>query len=424
MRSLLIVTALLIGISSKLFAQFDFKTLDKETYDYFLKGDYRNLKKTADTMLQSGIDYYFLRMRLGVLAFNNQMYSSALKDFSKALEFNSLDTISRELIYKSYLFSGRKADARLYLESIPSDKRNAILKNEGKPFTTEFFAGSFTSTNDEVLYSTNSLNYEAVKSSFSINTGAEASFLTRFRGTINYTNYRKTGVIYSPSNPAGKNLNFSQDQIYAKLTGSVFPGWDFSGFGHFAFYNETITLGPQGNRVTHNKSVAEYLGGFGISKNEWKIRTGANVSMSNFSNSSQVRGEGYFTWLPKGNLNLYLTSCWMGQTDNNWGGTYQVSQEIGFKLSRSLWMESGIVKGNSFLYARNQGLLMNNSFQIPVTTIYGNIILLPWKRFNISLSPFYSRNEVYSWDLSSYTRTNKLNINSFGGSFKLIYKIN
>lgn len=118
---------MVLAFSANLSAQTDFNTLDKKSYDYYIKGDYKNLKKTADSMFSQGIDYYYLRMRLGILAYNKQQYSDALRHFTKALEFNSSDTISREYIYSSYLFSGRKADANLYLESIPRDNKNITL---------------------------------------------------------------------------------------------------------------------------------------------------------------------------------------------------------------------------------------------------------------------------------------------------------
>ena len=45
MRIVLIMTVAALFLSANALAQSDFKTLDKETYDYFLKGDYKNLKK-------------------------------------------------------------------------------------------------------------------------------------------------------------------------------------------------------------------------------------------------------------------------------------------------------------------------------------------------------------------------------------------
>ena len=414
MRILLTITALLLAFSADISAQTDFLTLDKQTYDYYIKGDYKNLKKTADILLSQGIDYYYLRMRLGILSYNKQLYYSALKHFIKALEFSSLDTISREYIYYSYLFSGRNADANLYLESLPEDKKNNTLKSIGKPGLSDIYIGSSASCYDLTLYETNNLYYEALKSGLSINAGFERFFTSRFKVALAFTNYRKTGTVYSESIPNGTDFSFNQNQVYVRLTGYALKGWEFSGFGHLALYKDIFSTGQVNT---------DYLWGLGISKSGWKLRTGANLSLSNFSNSNQIRGEGYLTYLPFGNLNLYSTSGGMYQSDRIWGRTYQINQEIGFKISKSLWLESGIVKGNSFLSVRNQGYTMNNSFQIPATTIYGNIIILPGKHFRITLTQFYTENEIYSWDLNAYTRTGKLTLNSFGGAIKIIYKI-
>jgi hypothetical protein len=424
MRIILVTAILFIALSAELYSQNDFRTLDLKTYEYYLRGDYRNLRKTSDSILIKGMDYYYLRMRLGVLAYNKQLYPKAAEDLKRAVVFNSLDTVSREYIYNSYVFAGRKADARLYLASVPSDKRNQSLRSSSKPFSSEFYISSSVTSNDQVLYETNSLNYEAVKSSTGISAGVETYFSNSLRGTLTYTNFHKTGTTYSPTNTTGTNLNFYQNQVYAKLTKSVFPGWDLSGFFHMAFYNETLTLGMPGNRFSSQRLVSEYIGGIGLSKSWWKLHTMANLSFSNLGNSSQIRGESYLTWLPNGNLNLYLTSGWMGQTDTNWGGTYQLSQEIGFKVHSLLWIEAGAVSGTSFLYARNQGSILNNSFQVPALTIYSDLIVLPGKHFKFIITPYYIKNQVYSWDYSSFTRTSKLDINSFGGSVKLIYKFN
>lgn len=421
MRSILIITATILVISTNLFAQGDFISLDKQTYDYYLKGDYKNLKKTGDKMLSKGIDYYYLRLRIGILAFNNQKYAIAEKHFKKAIGFNSFDQTNREYLYYCYLYSGREADANLYLESIPYDKRTNNLKAIDKSGLSEIYLGSSVSGYNQTFYATNSLYYEAVKSSLGINAGFDVNFSNRLKGTFAYTNFRKSGTVYNSTIPSGTDIAFTQNQVYAKLTANVFPGWEFSGFGHFAFYSDGTTQVQQGRRSTL-KLKGEYVAGVGISKNGWKIRTGANVSYSNFGNSSQIRGEGFLTYLPFGNLNLYLTTGGMYQTDKNWGGTYQINQEVGGKIFNFLWIEGGIVKGNSFLYSRNQGLGINNSFQIPATTLYGNLIFLVGQRFSITLTPFYSANQIYSWDLTTFNRYEKLNLNSFGGAIKLTIK--
>jgi hypothetical protein len=423
MRILLVISIILVTFYAEISAQRDFLTLDKLTYEYFLKGDYKNLKVTADSMNLQGIDYYYLRMRTGILAYSNQDYSNAVKNFTKAIGFNSLDTMSHEYIYNSYLFSGRKGDAILYLESIQRDKKNTTLLSVPKPGLSEVFAGSSVSGSDVFTYTSNSLFYEAVKSNLSITAGLETYFSNRVRGTFSFTNFRKSGTEYSPSNPTGITLNYSQNQVYGKLSVTPIQGWELSFFGNLLFYSNTVPVLRQGNTVLQNLNYTEYTGGLGIIKNGWKIRTGGSFSLSNFSNSIQTRGEGFLTYLPSGNLNLYFTTGGMYQFDQTWGGTYQVNGDVGIKISKSLWFETGISRGNSFLYSRNMGSNVNNSLLTPATSVYGNLIILAAKRLSINLTPYYVRNETYSWDLTANSRTDKLTPDSFGGSIKLIYKI-
>lgn len=418
---IVLVIIVLTTLSAGIRAQNDFKVLDQKTYEFFNKGDYRNLKKTADLLLAEGTDYYYLRMRMGITAFNKGLYSGASEHLRRALELNSLDTVSTEYIYYSYLLSGRNHDAFLYLKTIPQSRKNSALRSISQPVLSDLFVGATITGFDLYTYKKNNLYYEAPKNLITVSAGFEADFLDRYKATLMYTNLRKNETLYTAIDSTGKNLSFEQNQVYAKLTSYFFPGWELTGFTHWAFFKETIPIVRP--RFVGETSLAktEYNSGIGLSKNGWKIRAGLSISASNFSNSNQVRGEFNLTYLPYGNLNLYLTSGVMYQTDINWGNTYQFSEEAGFRITRSLWLESGIVTGNSFLYARNQGSIMNNSFLIPSVTFYGSIIICPSKKYMISISPYFSKNQNYSWNLNEYTRSNELQPRSFGVTIKLTY---
>jgi len=427
MRSLLTTTVLLFLIV-KLSGQSDFETLNQQTYDYYLKGDYENLKKTSDIMISNGMDYYYLRMRLGILQYNLQKYPEAIEQFNKALEFNSSDTISREYIYFSYLYAGLNADANLYLKSLNDENKNYNLLSIKKSGLSEIFAATSAMSHDVTDYipsGSSNLYYEAVKRDIVISAGFTNYIGSRLKSTFIYTNYQKSGTVYSSSALLGKNLDFSQNQLYARLSDYAFKGWEFSAFGHLAFYKgETSVQQQQGMRRFNSETVIEYLGGVGISKNLWKIRSGANVSTSNFSKSNQLRGEAYLSYLPLGNLNLYFTLGGMYQTDKNWGQTYQANLDFGIKVFNFVWFELGVLNGNSFLNARNQGSMMNNSFQIPATTFHGDLVFLIGEKFKISLSALYLQNQIYTWDLSTFTRQDKQLLNSFGGALKLTFMNN
>jgi hypothetical protein len=420
MRTLLVMVSV-IGFLPNLSAQSDFRTLDQRTYDFYIRGDYANLKRTADTMLAGGTDYYYLRMRLGITAFNKKLYSTAIKHFSRALEFNSLDTISQLYIYYSYVLSGREADAKLYLLSLAPVQKSHSLEAITKPGLKSVFGGYGISGSDMFLYSKNNLNYESIRNIFSFDAGLEAYLMKRLKATVVYSNFRKTGIRNSRLSTGGTDLNFSQHQVYSKVAVDVFPGWELSGFGHLVFYSDNIPSKTPPYDSISIQTRTEYITGAGLAKNFWKIRAGVNFSLSNFSDSNQERVEAYLAFLPSGNLNLYMTSGGMLQSDRNWGNTYQINEELGFKLYRNIWIESGIIFGNSFLYARNQGYFINNSYLIPHTTIYCNIIVSPGKRYMVTLSPYFCVNKNYSWDLNVYTRTNELNPKSYGISVKLNY---
>lgn len=413
MRVLLIL-AIAFFLSLNLQGQADFRSFDSISYNYYLKGDYANLKQTAEKMYSTGYDYYYIRMRLGILAYYKQRYKVSSENFRRAIVFNSLDTLSNEYIYYSYLFSGRDNDALLYLSSIPYSKKTGILKSVKKSGISKVYFGSSYSASDVLLYQTNALYYESVKSSFGLTAGFDAYSGNKSVISLAYTGLFKDGTVYSASAPSGIDLNFRQNQFYGKVV--VFPsrGIEFSGFGHVVSYDEVFTEGLKYTEIT---------GGAGITINGWKLRSGLNMSVSNFGNSRQVRGEGYVTWLPAANLNLYFTSGGMFQTDKYWGSTYQVNQVIGFRLADFLWVETGVMQGNSFLNVRNAGYSVNNSYQIPSVSAHSNLILFPLKNLSLTLTPFYNKFDVYSWDFTNVSRTGKVNIDSYGCAFKLSFKI-
>jgi hypothetical protein len=413
MRTVLKIIIILFFISPVASAQEDFATLNRMTYDYFMKGDYVNLKKAGDKLISQGADYYYLRMRLGIGAYNKEKYSEAVNNFKKAISFNSADTVSYEYIYYSYLLSGRKADAALYLKNLPAEKKNPVMLSADKALKYSLFAGSSITNFNETVPETSTLYKECLKSSFNFTAGVETRILSRFRGTFAFTSFTKKGVYLSELVPEGTNFRLTQAQVYANIGVNFFPGWDVAVFGNSAFYPQLMA----------DNYVSEILAGTGISKNLWKIRTGANISFSNFGASRQLREEGYITWLPLGNMNLYFTAGGMFQYDVNWGSTHQINAEAGSRLFKYLWLEAGFVTGNSFLYARNQGALMNNSFHIPATTLYGNFIVLPSKRISVTLSPYFADYQNYSWNLTTFKRTSKKSSNSSGVEIKITYNI-
>jgi tetratricopeptide (TPR) repeat protein len=81
----------------------DFQSIDSLTYRYYKSGDWNNLINLGNKAIEHGIDYKYLRQRLGLAFFSNGDYFEARKHFEKALSFDSFDTFTLVYLYYTYL---------------------------------------------------------------------------------------------------------------------------------------------------------------------------------------------------------------------------------------------------------------------------------------------------------------------------------
>jgi hypothetical protein len=87
----------------------DFPATDSITYKLYLSGDWEELIITGNKALDSGIDYKFLRQRLGVAYFSLGKYHDAASQFSAALKFDSYDQFTLEYLYYTDLNNGKES---------------------------------------------------------------------------------------------------------------------------------------------------------------------------------------------------------------------------------------------------------------------------------------------------------------------------
>lgn len=89
----------LLLVTNKGFAQedkdkTDFSKTDSTSYALFLDANWLELKKLGNIMLHNGMDYPYLRARLGTAYFYLNNYTESIKHFAKALEMNPYDQYS------------------------------------------------------------------------------------------------------------------------------------------------------------------------------------------------------------------------------------------------------------------------------------------------------------------------------------------
>ncbi len=115
-----------LKMDAQSFASVNFKEIDSATYSDFLKKNWTEVIEVGDIALKSNIDYYYLRMRLGIANFNNSNYLSAEIHFRKALKFNKGDKDAQVYLYDTYKILGKNTRAYKLSGDFLGDASNLV----------------------------------------------------------------------------------------------------------------------------------------------------------------------------------------------------------------------------------------------------------------------------------------------------------
>ncbi len=92
-------------------AQGTFVEIDTKTYNLYMAKEWKQLLNYGHRAIKEGTDYYYLRTRVGIAAYELKKYYVASRHFAKALRFNEGDEVMQEYLYYSYTFTNRFEEA-------------------------------------------------------------------------------------------------------------------------------------------------------------------------------------------------------------------------------------------------------------------------------------------------------------------------
>jgi len=129
-------------------AKLDFKAVDELTDRYFKEQKWDSIISIGHKALRQNIDYYYLRVRMGISYFEKQKYIPAATCLRKARSFNSSDSTVTDYLYWSYLYSNLEGDARFLKPFLPKVEWETQKVNGG--FLEQInFAGGYTLSSDK-----------------------------------------------------------------------------------------------------------------------------------------------------------------------------------------------------------------------------------------------------------------------------------
>lgn len=126
----------LLLVTNKGFAQVDkdstdFSKTDSTSYALYLDANWLELKKLGNIMLHNGMDYPYLRARLGTAYFYLNNYTESIKHFARALELNPYDQYSSLMHYYALKATLRHAEAGSAWNRMIAPAQRQVGNNKG-----------------------------------------------------------------------------------------------------------------------------------------------------------------------------------------------------------------------------------------------------------------------------------------------------
>ena len=410
-------------ISVSVFAQIteEAKQIDIQTYDLYTGAKWNELIDLGNKAIDSGIDFYYLRMRLGIAYYSKKNYMSATGHFKQALEYVPNDPGAYEYLYWSLVFSGREREARLLAAEMPEKLRTdikAIPEKVFKDFYAEgglMFNGDYKENpysgfgSDTLIYGEQKpdKNSSYISLNFNIIPWKRLSLFTGYNN-INITSNKK--IVSIGNEPENFEVSTVQNEFY--FNAGVYTGKGFTLSGILHYLNVKVddvnaTVNTTTGGITYTKTsntLNNYVGLFSIEKsfNHFKFLLGN--SYSNLNKAKQIQNGLTIVYFPLGNLDLYSVTDLVVHSENkedtllNPSGSYLtrgiVKQKIGVKVVDKLWLEAFYMFGNAVNYHEDNAYVVFNSVNVMNNRFGINLISPITPNLQLSLRYQYYKQDI------------------------------
>jgi hypothetical protein len=350
----------------------DFQKIDSLTYALYEQGEWAALIKTGLKALNEGVDYYYLRMRIGLAYFYREQYRPAALHFRWALQLNEDDPYSRDYLRSSLEWGEMEVEAAWLSKKLPvSDSVVNPLKN-----LSVFYGIAFSGNMDAI----DELNLDGGSNIYGEVTGngnmayfhAGTTFapLKHLRWFAGYTNLmvdKQQRIITDGKDTLDHQFKLRQHLFAARLPIRIgeqlqlIPSFDMiTGTETPLLVSfDTLTFAYQWDEksFTYNNHIL----GLKIFKDWPLLSLGAAVGKSNFHSSDQWQASLITGIYPTGNLNLYAFSTVSFLLENEKVNLH-FKQTAGAKAFPWLWLQGS----THFGYLKNahdeSSLLVFNTF--------------------------------------------------------------
>lgn len=388
-------------------------------------GNWNAVLKSGNQLLDSGHDYFYLRLRMGIAAYQKQQFLLARKHLKQALLYNNNDQLALSYFYGSYLelnqaYSGVKAVTNS-TKIIPDDldiKKGFNMKSFHADFGqqqyehnpafnfaelagNERFYGESREYNNHTIFDAG-LRMQINSSgelylgfqSLNIDVVDQFAFVENKIALDSVANFSWGEAFYYRSDSSQKQTAFDhqikQFSVYARLEQAVSEKLTLIAAFHLikldqtqtraenliysitdtAFYlydgSQTSLFESTENRylfTDYSYKSTEWSGFFGVDMHTTFGVASVGLSLSRFNLTQYFQANAGLRYYPLGNLKLYgSTTCYLLSGDED--PHLIVAQQIGFQVFKNTWVETYLSHGNhSYMNKDNGYLILNTAYQ-------------------------------------------------------------
>jgi tetratricopeptide (TPR) repeat protein len=394
----LVLIFILVSFSwQNLSQELSYAVADSLSYSFYLNNKYLKIKRLARKSQRSGIDFFYLRTRVGILAFNKERFGKALKQFEKAHDMYPTDTIVTLYLYYTYLGLNQIENADNFAGKLPDETKEKLNYSPKKLLSLTIESGVVGASASN-LYSGVDLKEDAGMAS-----GAFSGSLFYSKVYLEHRLHSKVRLHQSLGFFRTSTLNINQDlynryeainhdmnyQYNLALTYQFHKKFNLA--GAYAYFRQTLTSqalvpgimgGPPQLRSFESKSNA-HAGILNLSYNGSYIRPSLGFGISNLSNTVNKQVDANISIYPWSNNRLYTT---LGVVFyNSYSGERMYYQKVGLRLHPCLSLEAMSSNGYHYNYLGQLGFLTYNTND-PIRSIYGGDFKFQKKSFQLTAS--------------------------------------
>jgi tetratricopeptide (TPR) repeat protein len=392
------------------------KDVDSKTLVYYNSAQWDELIAVGEKALESSIDFFNLRIRLGAAYYKKGDYMSAIPHFEKALSFNRADLVTMEYLYYSYLFSGRESDVLALVYDMPAGLKKKL------DVQSKFIYGAY----GEAGYTTNS-DFESQKpvisnnlpkiyneqeitkdgTYFSLNLKHQPGKNVKvFHGYNNISVNRFEQILDQSTGLRNFDLKSTQNEYYLNINFNLGDGFDLTpAFHYLRVKYEDIDLNYDKSVnpwrpvfVQTQTTINDFVLFLSITKNTERFKLGFKNSISNLNKATQIQNTAEVIYFPFGNLNFYSITDATLFSNKGWGKEPEKStildQKIGFKTFEYLWVEAGYTFGDIYNFNESDAYIVFNNTDKYKDRITLNLISPVNKHIELSLRYQHYNQEV------------------------------